>query len=73
MDWILSIATLIGLWLIGNKSNKGNALMIAIQVLWIWFAIDINKKGLLLLAIALFLIYARNWWRWKRDSWTRIW
>lgn len=73
MDWILSIVTLIALWLIGNKSNKGNAIMIAIQGFWIWFVIDINKKGLLLLAIVLFFIYARNWLRWWRDDKTRIW
>ncbi len=73
MDWILSVMTLIALWLIGNKSNVGNAIMIITQPIWIWFAFDVNKKGLLLLAIALFFIYARNWWRWKQDNWTKIW
>lgn len=71
MDWILSVTTLIGLWLIGNKNNKGNAVLIVNQGLWAWFAINTNNKGLLPLVVALFFLYLWNWWKWRQSM--RLW
>ena len=66
MDWILSITTIVGMLLIGNKSNKGNALLVVNQGLWAWFAVSTNNKGLLPLVVALFIVYGRNWWLWRQ-------
>ena len=73
MDWILSVTLLIGTWLLGNKSNKGNAILAISQVGWAWLAINVNKKGLLLSAVVLFFVFSRNWLKWHREAHRRLW
>lgn len=68
MDWILSVTTLIGLWLVGNKDNRGNIILVVNQGLWAWFAVSTNNKGLLPLVIALFFLYSRNCYRWYGEG-----
>lgn len=72
MDWILSILMLVGFWMIGNKDNRGNVVMVATQALWILFAFKIDKPGLLLSAVPLFFVFLRNYRKWRRDAWERL-
>ncbi len=73
MDWILSITTVIGMILIGYKSNKGHVVLILNQGLWAWFAISTENHGLLPLTVILFFVYLRNWWVWRKEDENRLW
>jgi len=66
MDWILSVVSCIQLWLTGNKSKWGQAMGIAIQGLWVVYALRIRQPGLILGCVVYTVIYVRNtakWWR----------
>ena len=72
MDWVLSVTTIAGMWLVGNKCNVGNGILIVNQFLWAWFAVSTDNQGLLPLAIALFFVFLRNYRKWRRDAWERL-
>lgn len=73
MDWVLSVAMIVGMVLIGNRSNKGNVVLMGSQFLWAWFAVSADHLGLLPLTIVLFFVYLRNWWKWRCAAEERLW
>lgn len=62
---LLSILTIIGMWLIGNKNRLGWVVGLINQGLWITFAIVFQAWGLLPLTLVLIFVYTRNLYKWK--------
>ena len=67
-SYLLSIISLVTLWLIGNKNKAGFVLGLLNQVLWIWYALMLKQYGLLVGVIAYAVIYIRNLIKWNKDE-----
>ena len=67
-NYLLSIISLVTLWLIGNKNKAGFILGLLNQVLWIWYALMLKQYGLLVGVIAYAVIYIRNLIKWNKDE-----
>lgn len=67
-SYLLSIISLVTLWLIGNKNKAGFILGLLNQVLWIWYALMLKQYGLLVGVIAYAVIYIRNLIKWNKDE-----
>lgn len=58
---LLSIATLLVVYLAGENRRSAWALGFAIQPVWIGLAVATEAYGLILLSLALLALYGRNW------------
>lgn len=67
-SWSLTALGLVGLWLAGSKRRVGWVFGIAVQPVWIVFAIATHQYGFVLSAAMYGLVYARNWWRWHAEQ-----
>ena len=67
-SYLLSIISLVTLWLIGNKNKAGFILGLLNQILWIWYALMLKQYGLLVGVIAYAVIYIRNLIKWNKDE-----
>lgn len=68
MDWILSLCSTVMLWLMGNKSIWGPRVGLAVQVLWLYFAIESKNYGLVP-GVAMFaFVHIRNLHRWSNHD-----
>lgn len=65
---LLSLFTLLGMWLAGNKDRRAWVVGLFNQFLWITFAVMFEAWGLLPLSLALVIVYARNLIRWSNLS-----
>ena len=65
---LLSILTIIGMWLIGNKNYWGWIVGLVNQTLWITFAIVFKAWGLLPLTLVLIVVYTRNLTKWTKTN-----
>jgi hypothetical protein len=68
MDWILSIISMVMLWLMGNKNKYAPLIGILSQVLWIYYAISIKQYGLLIGTIGYLIIHIRNAVKWNAKN-----
>lgn len=68
MDWILSITSIIMLWLMGNKTAWGPVVGLFNQVLWFAYATYTEQYGLLLGVIVFFFVHIRNFRKWRREA-----
>lgn len=64
----LSANTIALMWLVGDRRALGWVLGLAGQVVWFAFIAVFEAWGLLPLAVALTVVYARNLWRWRRED-----
>lgn len=67
-SWILMAVGVFGLWLAGRKSQWGWAVGFFAQLLWMAYAITTQQWGFIVSAVAYGAVYARNWWKWRRQS-----
>jgi hypothetical protein len=67
-SYLLSIVSLVTLWLIGNKNKAGFVLGLLNQILWTWYALTLKQYGLLVGVIAYTVIYIRNLIKWNKDE-----
>jgi len=67
-SYVLSIVSLISLWLIGNKNKYGFVVAILNQVLWVWYAVMLKQYGLLIGVVAYTIIHVRNLIKWSKDK-----
>ena len=64
MTWILSCTSILGLWLMGNKSIWGPRLGLLNQVLWVYFILATKQYGLLPGVILYTVVHIRNIIKW---------
>ena len=67
-SWLLTSVGITGLFLAGSKKKIGWALGIAVQVLWMAYALATAQLGFVVSALIYAGVYARNWWRWHRET-----
>ena len=67
-SYILSVLSLISLWLMGNKSIWGIRIGLLNQVLWIVYALMLEQYGLLIGVFAYTIIHIRNLEKWTNDA-----
>lgn len=67
-SWSLALVGLIGIYLSGKKRKSGWAWGIAVQALWITYAIVTEQYGFILGALGYTVAYARNYWLWRSEE-----
>lgn len=63
-SWLLTAGGVFGLWLAGRKSPWGWAVGLAMQVLWITYAVVTQQYGFVISAIAYGAVYGLNFYHW---------
>jgi hypothetical protein len=66
MPWILSAITIWMTVLAGSKHPRAWLVGLANQALWLVWIVAVGAWGLLPMNLALWLVYARNHWKWNR-------
>jgi hypothetical protein len=67
-SWILTAGGVLGIYLAGRKSVWGWAVGLAMQLLWVAYAVVTSQWGFIFSALAYGAVYARNWIRWTREA-----
>lgn len=65
---LLSVGGVLGIWLAGRKNYWGWALGLAMQLLWITFALVTAQYGFILSGLAYGYVYAINLRKWRREK-----
>lgn len=65
---LLSLNTIVLMWLVGNRNTLGWSLGVVGQVLWFVFIFTWEVWGLLPLATVLTVVYGRNLMKWRRET-----
>lgn len=65
IPYILSAITIYMFLLAGNKKRSAWIVGLFNQALWLTWIIAIQAWGLLPMNIALWIVYSRNYWKWK--------
>ena len=66
--YILSLGGVAGIYIAGRKSMWGWALGLAMQVLWVAFAITTAQYGFLISAAAYGWVYGLNLYKWNKEK-----
>jgi hypothetical protein len=66
-SWLLSAIGLTGLWLAGNRRTLGWQIGLAVQALWITYAIATRQWGFIAASIGYATVNARNLIKWRAD------
>lgn len=67
LPWLLSALTIWMTMLAGNKNRHAWAIGIVNQGLWLIWIVVSRSWGLIPMNIALWIVYARNHWKWNKD------
>lgn len=67
-SWLLAAGGVFGLWLAGRKNRWGWAVGLAMQVLWIVYAVVTAQYGFIIAALAYSFVYAVNFYRWRSSK-----
>lgn len=67
-SWILTGIGITGLYLVGNKSLWGWYIGIAVQVLWVTYAIVTRQWGFIFSAIVYASVNIRNYLKWRKEE-----
>jgi hypothetical protein len=68
MSYVLGATSCLMLWLMGNKSKYGPMVGIAVQGLWIIYAISLKQWGLIISAVAYTIVHIRNLRKWQKET-----
>jgi len=71
MPWIMSVITIYMTVLAGNKSRYAWAIGLFNQALWMAWIIATESWGFLPMNIALWIVYARNHFKWAAHGITK--
>ena len=67
-SWLLAAVGLTGLWLAGNHKTAGWKIGLAVQILWIIYAIVTQQWGFIFSALAYGFVNGRNLIKWNKDK-----
>ena len=68
LPWLMSAITIWMTLLAGNKHKSAWAIGLFNQALWLSWIIATETWGLLPMNAALWVVYARNHWRWSLEA-----
>lgn len=71
MPWIMSVITIYMTVLAGNKSRYAWAVGLLNQALWLTWIVSTANWGFLPMNIALWIVYARNHFKWQANGITK--
>lgn len=74
-SWCLAPFGLLGMWVVGQKKRWGWVVSMLTQSLWAFYAVGTGQYGFLIGTLSYFVVYLRNWLRWKdhpADPLTRV-
>lgn len=66
--WLLTVIGVSSLWFAGLMKWWSWAVLVAAQVLWIYFGIATEQYGFVAMALAYGGVYAKNGWSWYQDQ-----
>lgn len=64
-SWVLTAASLLGLWLTGNKRREGWLVALASEGLWAAYGALTRQYGFIAMSLAFAAMHVRNWRKWK--------
>ena len=67
MPWLMSAITIWMTLLAGNKHKSAWLIGLGNQALWLVWIVTVEAWGLLPMNAALWVVYARNHWKWSRS------
>lgn len=67
-SYILSVFSVLSLWLMGDKNIYGIVIGLIGQLLWIVYAIFLEEYGLLIGVFAYTAVHIRNLVKWVQDT-----
>lgn len=67
-SFVLSFIGIAGIILAGSKYKLGWLIGLAVQPLWVWFAVSTGQYGFIINAVIYAAVYARNWLLWYKDE-----
>lgn len=67
LPWLLSLLTILSMWLAGGMHRHTWLLGLGNQFLWLVWIVAMGAWGLLPMNAALWVIFARNHWKWSRQ------
>jgi hypothetical protein len=70
MGWIGNIFLVVGIWLIGCKRRTGFLCALVGELLWTLYARQTGQWSLIFICIVFDVIYAINYWKWRKDDMT---
>jgi hypothetical protein len=68
LPWLLSAATILYLWLMGNKNQLGLTIGMAMQFAWVYFYAYTRQWGLIPLSVFIVIVLGRNLILWRRQE-----
>jgi hypothetical protein len=66
--WALSVASLLGLWITGNKMRVGWLVSLASEGLWFTYALVSRQYGFISMSVVFSAVHIRNWLKWKPEK-----
>lgn len=66
LPWALSCITIYSMWLAGGRAKHTWLVGLGNQFLWLIWIICAQAWGLLPMNAALWIVFARNHWKWSR-------
>lgn len=67
-SWVLTLIGLTGWWLTGRRLWQGWAVSLAVQALWLAYALATGQYGFIVAALAYGAMAAHNVRRWRSDA-----
>ncbi len=67
-SWMLAGVGVTGLWLAGNREVGGWWIGVAVQLLWIAYAVVSKQWGFIMSALAYGFVNVRNLLKWRRET-----
>jgi hypothetical protein len=65
---IISIFSILGIWMAGSSSYTGWLICLLTEVLWFWLIIGTKQWGLMPAVVGYTVVYGRNFWLWYKKS-----
>lgn len=67
-SWCLAPFGLLGMWVVGQKKRWGWVVSMLTQSLWAFYAVGTGQYGFLIGTLSYFVVYLRNWLRWREPE-----
>ena len=68
IDWLAMMFTFMAIYLLGNKSRYGFAIMIAGNACWVVVGVLTSSVAMIIANIGFFVMNSRGWYRWTADD-----
>lgn len=66
LTWVMTLTSVLGIWLAGRKNWMGWAVGVAVQPLWLLFNLMVGAWGLMPMPFIYGWIYAHNLYKWRK-------